>query len=124
MNKEKITADKILDDFSFVVCPLECGEGWFELIYNLCKDIKDVLDSDCEFAKDFIVMQIKEKWGLLEFYPSFTTEKIDDLITEVHDKSEYTCEICGSEKGILRVNGYICNYCDDCYNKYKEDSNA
>lgn len=44
---------------------LECDNGWYQLIYNLCRDIQKVLDNTPEqnLADSFIIDQVKEKFG-------------------------------------------------------------
>ena len=94
-------------DFSV---PCECEDGWFDLIYNLCSDIKQVLPAD---FNDFFVTQVKEKYGALRFYVTYGNEEIFDLIDAAETKSEMTCEVCG-EVGEIRNQYWAKTLCDGC----------
>jgi len=91
-----------------------CDDGWFNLIYKLCKDIKAILDKTP--IEGFYVVQIKEKLGGLRFYITHATKEIFNLIEEAEKKSYHTCEVCGKE-GKLRIKIDIHWYktlCKDC----------
>lgn len=98
---------------------LECDEGWYELIYNLCKDLK-------EAGFDGHVDQIKEKFGGLRFYISYgdnTTDEVakkcDKLIMYYEDSSIKTCETCGQDGEEVNLKGWIKTLCGGCFNKWK-----
>tara|TARA_R110000737_G_C14607521_1_gene490352 strand:- start:329 stop:778 length:450 start_codon:yes stop_codon:yes gene_type:complete len=81
---------------------LECGDGWFAIIKELCKDVD-------EYCKDrpFVIVadQVKEKFGTLRFY--YHTERsggedsdedyrvIRDIVSKYERLSEVTCEVTG-----------------------------
>lgn len=103
--------------------PCECDDGWFQIIYDLCKGIQDVLnESETLIIK---VCQIKEKFGTLRFYYSLceynsdsekdreASNKIEQLIREAENRSEVTCEWCGKQ-GKLRRDGWLICLCDEC----------
>ncbi len=77
---------------------LDCGEGWFEIIDELCSEIMQSCGDNIPIAT-----QVKEKFGRLCFY--YTVNSKDKAITEViskaEQKSETICEVCGA-KGTLR----------------------
>lgn len=68
----------------------ECGDGWFDLIYRLCEDLNQM-----ELPEGFEVVQVKEKFGGLRFYPDFGTEEIFNRINLAEEESYRTCEVCG-----------------------------
>jgi hypothetical protein len=43
----------------------ECGDGWFQLIYDLCSDIESICK---ESGIEVTAVQVKEKFGGLRFY--------------------------------------------------------
>lgn len=45
----------------------ECSSGWFDIIYNCCKQIKERYEKEGAEI-DFKPIQLKEKWGQLRFY--------------------------------------------------------
>ena len=78
-----------------------CGGGWYDLIYQLCSDIKKLVDKD-PLLEDFRVEQVKEKLGGLRFYTSPATEEVFLLIQEAERKSYTICEECGREGKLAR----------------------
>lgn len=126
--KEKILFEKYPNLFpngknvnpnSSLMCFGFPGDGWFDLIDDLCQKLTDL-------NIPIQVMQVKEKFGTLRFYvslPENNTEdksvlndkykKMDQLITEAEIKSEITCESCG-KPGTIRGNGWVYVSCDEC----------
>lgn len=51
----------------------ECSDGWYPLIYELCREISDRYAEEGVPA-DLIVLQVKEKWAGLRFYYSYPGE--------------------------------------------------
>lgn len=72
-------------------------DGWFKIIYNLCKEIDFLLTE--EERKNFKVLQMKEKFGGLRFYTANTPKrlknKIYSLISKAESESFNICEVCG-----------------------------
>ena len=74
------------------------GDGWFDLVYNLSKDIQLLVDSLPEDKRDqFSVVQVKEKMASLRFYMNGATKKMYALIREAEAKAYSTCDVCGNE---------------------------
>ena len=119
MNKENTL--KLFNDFpelykgkdktlmeSLMPFGFECGDGWFELIYELSKKLKEV-NPECE------AVQVKEKFGGLRFYVGAANEKGYKLIEDAENKSYTTCESCGDiETARERGGGWIRTLCDKC----------
>lgn len=74
---------------------VECGDGWFNLIRDLCQKIKAENP-----PKEFKVSQIKEKFGGLRFYVNWSTDRINSLIDEAEHASYNVCVECGSQYSI------------------------
>ena len=74
---------------------MECRDGWYNLINNLCKDIHGYYMKHGGIPESFYVTQIKEKWGSLRFYTSGAPEQVHKMIADAEHKSFYICEICG-----------------------------
>jgi len=89
---------------------IECGDGWADLLYQLCTDIK----SELEDGETFAVQQIKEKFGGLRFYCGPARKEVHDLIAEAEKRSYTVCERCG-KPGKVRDTGWIRTLCDDCH---------
>ena len=73
----------------------ECGDGWFDIIDNLCT----LLMIDETLTP--VATQVKEKFGTLRFYVDQATDYQYELIDRAGDLSAHTCEVCG-EPGKLR----------------------
>lgn len=92
----------------------ECGDGWFDLIYQLSQNIVNI-DPTVE------AVQVKEKFGGLRFYITGGSEEIHNLIDAAEDLSFETCEDCGTKENVT-VNkvGWIATLCDKCRSKERE----
>jgi hypothetical protein len=105
-------------------CGWGCGPGWQPILYKLCTDIEHTLDF-YKIPKDqFVVAQVKEKFGTLRFYWEFregtrddrkelASSQIHDLVRSAEDKTAKTCEFCG-QPGKLRSGGWVKCTCDSC----------
>lgn len=92
----------------------ECGDGWYGLIMDLCRQVQKVLDKESsKFVEGFYPIQIKEKYGGLRFYTTYGNDEIFKLIDEAEEKSTKICERCGNP-GVLRGNSWLYTLCDEC----------
>lgn len=96
----------------------DCGDGWFQLLDELCAAIQARCDAG---APQLVAEQVKEKFGGLRFYYYGGDEECEKLIDAAESKSEETCESCG-EKGELRGGGWIYCACNACEAKRKVKS--
>lgn len=96
---------------------IECGDGWYKILDDLCKAIQAAVDYKNRRGEDphndVIVDQIKEKFGGLRFYYSGGDDVIFKLVEEAEILSYQTCERCGAE-GKERSGGWIRTLCDKC----------
>jgi len=91
---------------------IECGDGWFDLIYKLCEAIQQELQNNGN--PPFTVDQVKEKFGSLRFYYSgYNNEAISSFIKIAEDISAVTCEQCG-KPGKPTTKGWIKIRCSEC----------
>lgn len=139
MNEEN--TKKLFDRFSFfhsetpvteslMSFGFECGDGWFQLIWNLCEDLEKQIKKELnpkETTKallnddhGFRVQQVKEKFGGLRFYTSSGSEKIYDLIEKAENKSETICEICGKPGKLSSDRGWMSTICRKCRAKSQQ----
>lgn len=91
----------------------ECGDGWFDLIWDLCEKIELHLKDKAAEEEPFEVVQVKEKYGSLRFYTNWGTNEISELIEEAEKKSATICEICG-KPGKITGNYWLSCICDEC----------
>lgn len=145
MNEEN--TKKLFEDFpeflkhrdnwqsSLMMFGFACGDGWFDLIYQLCKDIRQWFEKNEHRVYDdkmncigtakgvpeyFYVTQVKEKFGMLCFYISPAPTAIHDLIHEAEEKSVTICEYCGAKGKYRDGLGYVQTLCDNCLDKLIE----
>ena len=86
----------------------ECGDGWYDILDNLCGAIKEhTYDGD-----DLYVDQVKEKFGRLRFYLSREDDVIHGMVTLAEYMSGHTCEMCG-ERGTMSTKGWMVTLCDE-----------
>lgn len=64
-------------------------------------------------AKDFRILDIKEKFGGLRFYCYAATREVYDIIRKYERMSYHICISCG-EPATKISKGWICPYCDQC----------
>ena len=83
----------------FRICSdgISCGDGWYELLYQMAKQMETVLIGLSDDYLDFAPVQIKEKFGTLRVYTDCTTLELNRIIEAAEMESETTCEVCGRE---------------------------
>lgn len=86
---------------------IDCGDGWYWLIDNLCNYISKV-DEAVEAT------QVKEKYGTLRFYIDGGSDKIEAAISFAEFLSGKICETCGSTDAKLRGKSWLSTKCDKC----------
>ena len=84
----------------------ECGDGWFNIIDQLCYSLKR---NKCEVR----AAQVKEKFGGLRFYVDGGSEESHAIISFAERLSYVTCESCGSP-GKVGGKGWITTLCSTC----------
>ena len=102
----------------------ECGNGWFQLIWNLSEEIENMFSKYKVNIDCFDIFQVKEKFGSLRFYYVFlndaggnVADEISKLVTKYEDLSSKTCELCGKEGKLEDINGWYMTICDSCKEK-------
>lgn len=98
-----------------------CGDGWYDLIHDLCSLIQNGesnarsrLKYENKDPNEFIPVkfdQIKEKFGGLRVYYSGGNDYIRGAISMAEVMSYKICEVCGN-KGYPDKNGWISTLCD------------
>jgi hypothetical protein len=85
--------DERLSGMSLGFC---CGDGWYDIIYQLCERLEPMVAALGEMASSFQVVQVKEKFGGLRFYADGSTDEIEAAINLAGELSVMTCEACGN----------------------------
>lgn len=99
----------------------ECGDGWFNIINQLCANIQHYTDWNNEnHAKGYkqykevpqvVAVQIKEKFGTLRFYYDGGDDTIGGMVRMAESMSAVTCEECGAP-GKIRGRGWMYTACN------------
>jgi hypothetical protein len=112
----------------------ECGDGWFDIIWQLSECIANELDNVRRNAKwrkldskgrkpidpdAYRVIQVKEKFGTLRFYDMGFNSHISGMISMAEAMSEITCERCGARGKLREDRGWLLTLCDKCDRKDK-----
>jgi alpha-galactosidase len=92
-----------------------CRDGWIPIIDQLIKDL-------IALGWNKKIEKIKEKFGSLRFdidfnYCNLTGDKLEQvyqLIGEAEQKSETTCEKCGSPGSLIREIYWLQTLCSKC----------
>lgn len=71
-----------------------CGDGWFELLQELCLSVEQAIDSGEMPPASF--SQIKEKLGSLRVHYTGGNDSTRLLIEVFRDRSTTICEECGA----------------------------
>lgn len=84
---------------------------------KMCDEIKAELIKH-NFLNDYVVVQVKEKYGTLRWYDGGTPKasKIDDIISKYEDYSMSICIKCGRPSTHI-TSGWISYQCSDCLKK-------
>lgn len=92
----------------------ECGNGWFDLLWQLSTQLEAFLAELPETERDaYAPTNIKEKFGGLRFYMTRYTPEMERAIRWVEEQSIRTCEQCGRPGTRLRDKGLICTCCTE-----------
>lgn len=97
----------------------DCQDGWFLLLDELARQIRQYSDH-CSGSEKFEIVQVKQKMGPLRIYFRGGNEVIRKLIKEAEDKSKLICELDGEPAAGLCVCAphwyrYLCNKCADLH---------
>lgn len=91
----KIFRDRRADKRTTAMCwGFECGDGWYDLIDDLCSKLQKYCD---EIGEQVVATQVKEKFATLRFYTDVGSDAVYALIHEAEVRSSKTCEVCGKE---------------------------
>jgi hypothetical protein len=111
----KIFAQRNLPMQETAMCwGFECGDGWFNIINQLCQNIQHHIDwknKKEEVVAQVVVSQVKEKYGTLRFYYSGGDDTIDGMVSMAESMSGVTCEQCGNI-GESNNGGWITTLCE------------
>jgi len=84
---------------------IECDDGWYDLIFDLCRDIQhEINNSGCN---QVTAVKVKEKFGLLHFVADGGNEVTEAMISKYKKVSGDVCEITGGKGYMHQNNGWL-----------------
>jgi hypothetical protein len=101
-----------------MVWGFECGDGWFNIINQLCSCIQNRIDWSEKAGSSYVIeqvvaTQVKEKFGGLRFYYNGGDNVIDGMVGIAEAMSTVTCEQCGCPGKIFqKKSGWITTLCE------------
>jgi len=109
--------NKIVKDFPLIWNKdpgIDCGDGWYNLIYTLCYSIQNHIkyhtgSNDIQLN----VIQCKEKFGGLRFYFQGGDDLIRGMIYFAESLSMTICEKCGCPGEPVTIQGWIKTLCEN-----------
>jgi hypothetical protein len=112
----KIFADRNRPMTETCMCwGFECGDGWFNIIDQLCSNIQHHIDwknRTEEKVAQVVAEQVKEKFGTLRFYVRGGDDYTNGLISMAESMSSVTCEECGNP-GKTGGTGWVSTLCEE-----------
>ena len=116
MKKELL--DKLIDRFPYIQnehnvglqwgSGVDCGDGWYELLYTLLEKIEDIYKRNNRNINDFTIEQIKEKYGELRFYASSNIPEVNALIVNTKNYQLRYVKIVDEPAHFIKTETVIC----------------
>ena len=110
---ELISKYRFLDGLTWGI---ECGDGWYNILDGLFDRIQRWYEVNApEDLADFLIVQVKEKYGSLRVYVSGTFPEVFDMIDAAESASQCICENCGNAGTMRNDHGWYLVSCDKCF---------
>ncbi len=93
---------------------LQCGDGWFNLLIDLCEALVEVA------PPDFQVLQVKEKFAGMRFYNNPYNEAVIRIVNLAEKASFNICEWCGKNGAVQKLmkgSMWLKSFCNECHEK-------
>ena len=71
----------------------ECGDGWYQLLYDLSQELESYLAVHPDL--DFDVVQVKAKAGSLRFRLNGRDAAVLEMVARAERRADTMCELCG-----------------------------
>jgi len=113
---------------------ISCGTGWKDIVFKLVEDLDKIWAGYKKKSgkEAWRLLQVKEKFGGLSFYPALPEEGTGDAkarkeqsyaaIDFAETQAWKTCERCGKPGHTTSVHYQIATVCDPCEKRMKERS--
>ena len=98
----------------FPLMHLEIPNGWYQLFFQMCADIKPLLKKE-GIIDDFYFIQVKEKYNELICYSNGVASlEVEQVIQKYRYISRFVCTECG-RRAAYETTGYLASFCMDCW---------
>jgi len=84
---------------------VETGDGWHDLLDQLCSALEAEMESSG--CSPITVRQVKQKFGALRFYASGGNERCRTLIRQAEALSTSICDICARPGTLVSRDGWL-----------------
>ena len=92
-------------------------KGWLIAFgYEMCCELKEALIK-ANFLDNYVITDIKEKYGTLRWYDNGCTEEMLEIISKYSSISAKVCQCCGAP-ATYETKGWIGYYCERCGSEY------
>lgn len=96
---------KLFKKFKFLnkktLSSISCGDGWYKLVYDMCKELKSINPPD-----DFYITHLAERYGELDVHTVNGVMRTRAVIDEYNTLSVNLCDECGFDRDLQK--------CDKC----------
>ena len=101
----------------FPMMGLEIPLGWYKLFFQMCSDIKPILEKEGALD-DFYFLQVKEKYNELVCYSNGAASlEVEQILQKYGYLSRFVCTKCG-KPATYETTGYLASYCYDCWKDF------
>ena len=110
------------EEFDYGYLGLEIPDGWINLFFQLCSDIKPILERE-GVMDDFYFLQVKEKYNKLTCYSNGAASlEVEEILQKYGYLSRFVCTKCGAPATYETI-GYISSFCENCWKDFKRHQN-
>ena len=107
---------KPLEDYDYTFIEWGWCNGWDKAFGQMFMDELGAAIKEAG-QKDYMIVQIKEKYGSARLYDNGSTEKVHRIIDKYEIISQNICMDCGREAPMINNTGWIMPMCPKCFRK-------
>ena len=108
---------KIPKDYDYSYTVWELPRGWHKAFGQMYLEELGAAVKEAGLENDFMIYQIKEKYGSLRVYTNGVTENIHRIIDKYEHLSEDICIGCGKPDVPMINDGWYSPWCYECFKK-------
>lgn len=105
-----------LSTSDFPMIPINIPNGWYEVFFQMCDDIKAALIKN-NWLDKYYMFSVKEKYNSLRCESTAAPKDVALIIQKYEHMVMYICTICGAP-ATLETQDYIGSFCDNCWKDF------